>query len=56
MQKIKYVNSSRCLPCILESRVHFKLSLQLKRIMTTEIVKEQLVCKAAFGKPVRAHE
>lgn len=41
---------------ILESCVHFKLYLQLKRIITTEMVKEQLVCKAALGKPVRAHE
>ena len=54
--KKKKVNSSCCLPCISEERGHFKLSLPLKRIITTEIVREQLVCEAALGKPVTAHE
>lgn len=56
LKKKKNVNSSCCLSCILEERGHFKLSLPLKRIITTEVVREQLVCKAALGKPVTAHE
>lgn len=57
MQKIKYVNSSLCLPSILKGwwTIIF-LPRDLKELQLQQSLGEQLVQKAAMAKPVRAHE
>jgi len=57
MQKIKYVNSSLCLPSILKGRwTIIFLPRDLKELQPQQLLGEQLVQKAAMAKPVRAHE
>lgn len=57
MQKIKYVNSSLCLPSILKGQqIIIFLPCNLKELQPQRLLGEQLVQKAATGEPVRAHE